>query len=113
MRIRTYRPGDIPILAHIQQQAARADGLELMSEADFTQWVIRPELQIGHHIFLATDDDDELNTWGQGETLEGVEGEAAGYTILELRREADAYHFFCQGTVLPKYRRQGVGYALI
>jgi GNAT superfamily N-acetyltransferase len=113
MRIRRYRPGDIATLAHIQQQAARADGIAPMSEADVEQWLAQPELQAATNVFLITDDDDDLNEWGQAGTLDGLEGEAVGYTVLQLRRSQHAYHFLCEGTVLPQHRRRGAGYALL
>jgi GNAT superfamily N-acetyltransferase len=113
MRIRRYRPGDIPTLAHIQQQAAQVDGVTPLSEADFEQWLAQPELQAASNVFLVTDDDDDLNEWGQAGTLEGLEGEAVGYTVLQVRRSHHAYHFLCEGAVLPQHRRRGAGYALL
>ncbi|HEU0000225.1 MAG TPA: GNAT family N-acetyltransferase [Ktedonobacteraceae bacterium] len=113
MRIRRYRRGDIPTLAHIQQQAAEADSVTPVSEADFEQWLAQPELQAATNVFLITDDDDDLNEWGQAGTLEGLEGEAVGYTVLQLRRSQHAYHFLCEGAVLPQHRRRGAGYALL
>jgi GNAT superfamily N-acetyltransferase len=113
MRIRRFRKGDIPTLAHIQRAAARVDGVAAMSEADFEEWFAQPELQAESNVFLITDDDDELNDWGQAGTLDGLEGEVAGYTVLQLRRSQHAYHFLCEGAVLPQYRRQGVGQALL
>ncbi len=113
MRIRRYRPGDIATLAHIQQQAAQTDGIAPMTEADFEQWLAQPELQPATNVFLITDDDDDLNEWGQAGTLDGLEGEAVGYTILQLRRSHHAYHFLCEGTVAPQHRRRGAGYALL
>ena len=113
MRIRTYRSGDIPTLLHIQQIAARFDGLEPMTETDFEQLLAASMTRHGYNVFLITDDDDELNTWGQGETLEGVEGEVVGYAILRLSRDERAYHFHCYGAVLPEQRARGAGYALL
>ncbi|GAC1566535.1 MAG: hypothetical protein NVS3B14_09660 [Ktedonobacteraceae bacterium] len=113
MRIRRYRPGDMPTLAQIQQRAAHADGVQPMSEADFEQWLSQPELEAESNVFLITDDDDDMNTWGQSDTLEGLEGEAVGYTVLQLRRSHHAYHFLCEGAVLPEHRRRGAGYALL
>ena len=113
MRIRTYRPGDIPLLVHVQHGSAAVDGLELLNEADFAHLLERSLRRTGYNVFLLTDDDDELNTWGQGESLEGVEGEVIGYTILQLSRDEDAYHFYCHGTVLPAYRARGAGHGLI
>ena len=113
MRIRIYRSGDIPTLLHIQQTAAHFDGLAAMSEADFEQRLIQAMSCSGYTIFLITDDDDELNTWGQGETLEGLEGEVVGYTILQMSKDACAYHIHSQGAVLPEHRQRGAGYALL
>jgi hypothetical protein len=112
MRIRNYRQGDIPTLVHIQQLAAQADNVELLSISDFAEWLAQPELQAGSNIFLITDDDD-LNNWGQGDVLDGLEGEVVGYTVLLLRRSHHAYHFLCEGTVLPQHRRRGAGQALL
>lgn len=113
MRIRTYRSGDIPTLLHIQQTAAQFDGLEAMTEADFEQLLAASMTRHGYNVFLITDDDDELNTWGQGETLEGVEGEVVGYAILRFYKDEHAYHFYCYGAVLPEHRARGAGYALL
>jgi ribosomal protein S18 acetylase RimI-like enzyme len=113
MRIRTYRPGDIPVLVYIQQTAARFDGLATMNEADFEQLLAQAATHAGYHVFLITDDDDELNTWGQGETLEGLEGEVVGYAILHLVKDQHAYRFRCRGAVLPEQRRRGAGHALL
>jgi GNAT superfamily N-acetyltransferase len=113
MRIRNYRQGDIPTLVFIQQLAAQTDGVELMSTVDFEEWLAQPELEAGSNIFLITDDDDDLNSWGQGDVLDGLEGEAVGYTVLQLRRSQHAYHFLCEGAVLPQHRRRGAGQALL
>ena len=113
MRIRNYRRGDIPTLAHIQQLAAQTDKVDTMSVADFEEWLAQPELEAEYNVFLITDDDDEFNDWGQGGTLDGMEGEAVGYTVLQLRRSQHAYHFLCEGVVLPEHRRRGAGQALL
>lgn len=113
MRIRNYRQGDIPTLVHIQQRAARADNVDSMSIADIEEWLAQPEFATGSNIFLITDDDDDLNNWGQGDVLDGLEGEAVGYTVLQLRRNHDGYHFLCEGAVLPQHRRRGAGQALL
>jgi ribosomal protein S18 acetylase RimI-like enzyme len=113
MRIRNYRQGDIPTLVHIQQLAAQTDGIEPMSAADFEEWLVQPELEVGSNIFLITDDDDELNSWGQGDVLDGLEGEVVGYTVLQLRRSQHAYHFLCEGAVLPEHRGRGAGQSLL
>jgi GNAT superfamily N-acetyltransferase len=113
MRIRRYRQGDIPTLVHIQQAAANVDFCEPLSEEDFEEWFSQPEFDPAFDVFLITDDDDELNPWGQGGTLEGVEGEVIGYTVLQMRRSQHAYHFLCEGAVLPEQRGRGAGQALL
>jgi hypothetical protein len=113
MRIRNYRQGDIPTLVHIQKIAAQADNVDSMDIADFEEWLAQPELQAGANIFLITDDDDDLNNWGQGDVLDGLEGEVVGYTVLQVRRSHHAYHFLCEGAVLPQDRRRSAGQALL
>jgi N-acetylglutamate synthase-like GNAT family acetyltransferase len=113
MRIRTYRSGDIATLVSIQQTSARFDGLETTDEADFARLLAQSASRFSDNVFLITDDDDEVNTWGQGETLEGVEGEVVGYTILYPSKDEHAYHFRCYGTVLPEHRHRSAGYALL
>ena len=113
MRIRNYRQGDIYTLVHIQQLAAQEDNVDPMSATDFEEWLAQPELQAESNIFLITDDDDDLNSWGQGDVLDGLEGEVIGYTVLQLRQSHQAYHFLCEGTVLPSYRGRGAGEALL
>src|SRR5712692_7930220 len=93
MRIRRYRPGDIPTLAHIQQQAAQVDGATPMSEADFEQWLAQPELQAASNVFLITDDDDDLNEWGQAGTLDGLEDRKS--TRLNSSHSSISYAVFC------------------
>jgi GNAT superfamily N-acetyltransferase len=89
------------------------DGVAPLSEADFEEWFAQPGLQAESNVFLITDDDDDLNDWGQAGTLDGLEGEVVGYTVLQLRRSQHAYHFLCEGTVLPHFRRQGAGQSLL
>ena len=113
MRIRNYRQGDIPTLVHIQHLAAQADNVDSMGMADFEEWLAQPELQAGSSIFLITDDDNDLNNWGQGDVLDGLEGEVVGFTVLQLRQSHNAYHFLCEGAVLPQHRRRGAGQALL
>jgi hypothetical protein len=113
MRIRNYRQGDIPTLVHIQQLAAEIDNVDAMSTTDFEEWLAQPELDAGSNVFLITDDDDDLNSLGQGDVLDGLEGEVVGYTVLQLRRSQHAYHFLCEGAVLPQYRKRGAGQALL
>ena len=71
MRIRTYRPVDMPLLLEIQQLAAQTDGTTRASPTDFAVWLSNPALEATHNVFIVTDDD-ETNTWGQGDTLEGI-----------------------------------------
>ncbi len=113
MRIRNYRQSDIPTLVYMQQLAAQADNVDSMNVADFEEWLTQPELQVGSNIFLITDDEDDRNTWGQGDVLDGLEGEVVGYTVLQLRQSHHAYHFLCEGTVLPQHRRRGAGQGLL
>ena len=112
MRIRTFRPVDIPTIAHIQQEAAHADGSAAMNISEIEEWLAEPELEAAANVFIITDDD-ESNEWGQAGTLEGVEGETVGYTVLQLRKNQDVYHFLCQGAVLPEQRLRGAGRALL
>jgi ribosomal protein S18 acetylase RimI-like enzyme len=113
MRIRNYRQGDIQTLVHIQQLAAQADKVDSMSIADFEEWLTQPELQAASNIFLITDDNDDLNNWGQGDVLDGLEGEVVGFSVLQFRQSHHAYHFLCEGAVLPQYRKRGAGQALM
>lgn len=113
MRIRNYRQGDISTLVYIQQLAAQADNVDSMSIADFEHWLAQPELQMGSNVFLITDDDEDQNNWGQGDVLDGLEGEVIGFTVLQLRLSHHAYHFLCEGTVLPQHRRRRAGQALL
>ncbi len=112
MRIRNYRQGDVSTLVSIQQQAAQADGVEVKSLADFEAWLTAPELEAESNAFVITDDD-ESNEWGQGGTLEGVEGPIVGYTVLQLYQDQQAYHFVCEGAVQPQHRRRNAGRALL
>ncbi len=112
MRIRNVRPGDIPILIDILQMAAATDGFVAKELLDLEAWLVNPELERAYSIFVITDDD-ESNEWGQGGTLEGVEGEVVGFTAVSLRENRHAYHFLCQGTVHPRYRRRNAGRALL
>ncbi len=113
MRIRNFRLEDIPTLASIQHDAAEGDKSTAMSEADFARWISSPAVDATSNAFVITDDDDELNTWGQAGTLEGIEGEIVGYTVLGIRQDQEAYHLCCQGTVHPQHRRRNAGRALI
>lgn len=114
MRIRNYRPEDLPTLIQIQQLAAQVDGFESkQSEPPLEKKLTNPEIDARSNVFVITDDDDELNTWGQAGTLDGIEGEIVGYTMLTLYQDADAYHFLCQGAVQPQQRQRGAGRLLL
>lgn len=113
MRIRTYRQVDLLTIALIQQQAAVIDGMEQMSVQDIGMWFAEPELEAEANVFVITDDDDDLNRWGQSEALEGVEGEIVGYTVLQFHRSQHEYRFLCQGAVQPGHRKLGAGRALL
>jgi GNAT superfamily N-acetyltransferase len=112
MRIRNYRQSDIEMLDYIQHLAAQADGTRAIETNDFKAWLLKPELEARFNVFVVTDDD-ESNEWGQGGTLEGIEGEVVGYTILQLRQDEYAYHFLCEGAVHPQHRQRGTGTALL
>ncbi|MDQ2715721.1 MAG: GNAT family N-acetyltransferase [Chloroflexota bacterium] len=113
MRIRTYRSSDTLALAHIRQLAAQADSTEARSGADFEAWLSEPALEAEFNVFVVTDDDSESNQWGQSETLEGIEGEIVGYTVLQLQQRPQSYHFRCEGAVLPQQRRRNAGRSLL
>jgi len=113
MRIRNFRLEDISTLAYIQQVAAEVDKRKVRSEPEFAAWLSAAETDATSNAFVITDDDDEINTWGQAGTLEGVEGEIVGYTVLQMRQDQEAYHLCCQGTVHPQHRRRNAGRALI
>jgi ribosomal protein S18 acetylase RimI-like enzyme len=113
MRIRNYRHDDLPVLVHIQQMASQTDELEPFSEEAFVSWLTDPAFDVSANTFVCTDDDDELQTWGQGGTLEGMEGEIVGYTTVHLLHDHQGYHVLCQGTMHPQYRRQHAGRALL
>jgi GNAT superfamily N-acetyltransferase len=111
MRIRTFHYEDMPTLVEIEQLAAQADGRT--PHEDFAAWLTAPALDALSNTFVITDDDDELNTWGQAGTLEGIEGEIVGYTLVQERQDEAGYHLFCQGTVHPAHRRRNAGRALM
>jgi ribosomal protein S18 acetylase RimI-like enzyme len=111
MRIRNYRLEYLPSIVQIQQAAAKEEGTVVRSEADIANWL--QELEAEVNAFVVTDDDDELNPWGQAGTLDGLEGEVAGYTVVQLRRDQSGYHFLCQGAVHPQHRRQNAGRTLL
>ena len=111
MRIRHYRPEYLSTIVQIQQAAAQADSTTVRDEADLTAWLQERDAEA--NAFVVTDDDDELNPWGQAGTLDGVEGEVAGYTVVQLLHNQSGYHFLCQGAILPRHRRQHGGRTLL
>lgn len=112
MRVRNFRQEDIPALFHIHQLAAQIDGIPAKSMAEFEAWLTAPALDATSNVFVVTDDE-ESQEWGQGGSLEGVEGEIIGYTVLQLHQSQDAYHLRCEGAVHPEYRRRHAGLALL
>ena len=113
MRIRNYRQEDLPALVHIEQLAREADKREQFHQGEFISWLTDPMKDALANAFVITDDDDELNTWGQAGTLEGIEGEIVGYTLVSLVQDAQGYHLRCHGTVHPLFRGQHAGRALL
>jgi ribosomal protein S18 acetylase RimI-like enzyme len=113
VRIRNYRQEDLSVLLQIEQVARVADRREPLNESTFVSWLNDPGVDALNNAFVITDDDDELHTWGQAGTLEGVEGEIVGYTVVSLQREPQSYHLCCQGAVHPLYRRLHAGRALL
>jgi ribosomal protein S18 acetylase RimI-like enzyme len=111
MRIRTFRYEDIHALLPLQQLAAQADGIEPLH--DIASWPSDLELDATENAFVITDDDDDLNTWGQAGTLEGIEGEIIGYTLVQLRQGETGYHLLCEGAVHPAQRQRRAGRALL
>lgn len=111
MRIRNYRSEYLPTIIQIQHASAQVDGTVVRSDVDIENWL--QELEAEANAFVVTDDDDELNPWGQAGTLDGLEGEVVGYTLVQLLRDQSGYHFLCQGTVHPHYRRQYAGRTLL
>jgi hypothetical protein len=112
MRIRTFKPQDADVLFTIAQRAAEVDGTPAPDPMVFADWLADPVIDARANVFVMTDDDDELQTWGQAGTLEGIEGEVAGYTVLTMRQDEEGYHFLCQGAIDPALRRQHAGHVL-
>lgn len=110
MRIRHYRPVDLPELLEIEESAAAADGRRIY---DLAAWFDEHEDESLYNVLVITDDDDEVDPWGQSGTRVEVEGEIAGYTILQARMDEHAYHFYCRGAVRPDLRRRGAGRGLL
>ena len=113
MRIRNFRQEDTPTLIQLQQLALQADERRMQDTVEFEAWLNSPSLDARSNLFVITDDDDDLNTWGQAGTLEGIEGEIVGYTVVQLNQKQGSYHLLCEGTVHPEFRRQNAGRALL
>ncbi len=112
MRIRNYRPENLPTIIQIQQSALTTDG-STVPPTSVEEWLTNPDMDALANAFVITDDDDELNGWGQAGTLDGLSGEVVGYTTLTLFQDKDGYHFLCQGAVHPQQRQQGAGRLLL
>lgn len=113
MRVRTFREDDLPALLEVQRAAYRYDRSVIQDEATLIAWLSDVHNDARANAFVITDDDDELNTWGQAGTLEGIEGEIVGYTLLDVRHDAEGYHLRCLGTVDPAQRNRNAGRALL
>lgn len=113
MRIRTYRLEDVSTLKHLQQLAIASDQLAPESADVLMTWLENALHEPRANVFVIRDDDDELNTWGQAGTLDGVEGELVGYTTIEVQYDGRAYHLRCMGTVHPEHRRRNGGRLLL
>ena len=109
MRIRSYRPQDSEALLTIAQRAAEVDKTTPPEPEAFAAWLADPTLEATANAFVITDDDDELQTWGQAGTLEWIEGEVIGYTVLQMRQDRAGYDFLCQGAVHPACRHRRAG----
>jgi len=112
MRIRNYRLENLPTIIQIRQAALQTDN-STVPQPSIEAWLTNTAMDALANAFVITDDDDELNSWGQAGTLDGLEGEVAGYTTLTLFRDKDGYHFLCQGAVHPQQRGQGAGRLLL
>ncbi len=113
MRIRTYRFEDVSTLEHLQQLAIANDQLAPESVDILMAWLDNVAHESKANAFVIRDDDDELNTWGQAGTLDGIEGEVVGYTTIEVQYDDRAYHLCCMGTVHPEHRRHNGGRLLL
>jgi GNAT superfamily N-acetyltransferase len=112
MRIRNYRQVDIHTLNELLRLSAVTDEFEVKDMLDVDAWLVDPGQEAVNKVFVVTDDDDS-NEWGQGGTLEGVEGEIVGFTAVVMHEDAQAYRFLCRGTVHPQFRRRNAGRALL
>lgn len=113
MRVRNFREEDIPALFVVQREAREQDGLAVVTEEEQRAWLLDPQVAASENIFVLTDDDDELQTWGQAGTLEGIEGPIIGYTWVHVWHDAEGYHLRCEGAVLPAERGRSAGRALL
>ena len=112
MRTRNYRPEDSDALIALEQLAIQTDGVRLAGEEDMEAWLTQPARDARSNAFIITDDDDELNTWSQAGTLDGIIGETVGFTLVQNIVDEQGYHLRCTGTVHPAHRGQHAGRAL-
>ena len=112
MRIHPYRSRDLTTLLQLQQAASLIDG-NSNSVVELEAWLTNPSMDVVASTFVITDDDDELNQWGQAGTLDGIEGEIVGFTTLRFSQDEQGYHFLCRGAVHPEFRRQNAGRLLL
>jgi hypothetical protein len=103
VRIRRFRSSDAEALLAIEQHAAQAEARPQPDTPAFLQQFADPTLDVVDNLFVITDDDDDLQVWGQAETLEGLEGEIAGYMLVQEQHTPDYYRFLAQGAVDPVY----------
>ncbi|QBD77960.1 N-acetyltransferase [Ktedonosporobacter rubrisoli] len=113
MRIRNYRQADEPSVIQIQRVAMQEDGLAEKSVSDLQDWLANSTMDALLNTFVINDDDDELNTWGQAGTLDGLEGETVGFVTVQLYQDRRSYHFLCRGAVHPQHRRENGGRILL
>ncbi|GHO42563.1 hypothetical protein [Ktedonospora formicarum] len=113
MRIRHLRYDDIPEIVGVQQESARVDGTVVQGDGELEAWLRDEQVNALANGFVITDDDDELSTWSQAGTLEGITGEIIAYTVVCLERDEKGYHFICRGTVTPSQRRRRAGRLLL
>ena len=113
MRVRNFREVDISDIYTIQQAAHLRDALPVVGEEELRAALLDPLATAAENIFVITDDDDELQTWGEAGMLIGLEGPIIGYTWVRYLHDHEGHHFRCTGAVLPDERGKGAGRALL
>lgn len=99
MIIRTYQPGDLDALVALVNAADAVDQVGFTTTANRLAGLLhRPGHDPARDVFLA-------------DSLAG--GHLVGYTRLDPRRGEREDVIRCEGTVLPDYRRRGIGTALL